>query len=138
MTLVVSITSKMALCSSKQPSTTTLSITTFIIFFLLSLPHSTHASSPNDFVGSSLGVSPTKFANSAKEVITVLQKVSSILSPFTNTFSHHSFLSNAISDCFDLLDMSSDQLSWSVSATQNPTGIINIYKTSTQTHTYYY
>jgi len=59
----------MALCSF----TATLSISSFIFFFLLiSLPqYSTSASSPNDFVGSSLRVSSTKFANSAEEVITI-------------------------------------------------------------------
>ncbi|PPS06288.1 hypothetical protein GOBAR_AA14353 [Gossypium barbadense] len=31
-------------------------------------------------------------------------------------------LSNAISDCLDLLDISADQLSWSLSASQNPNG----------------
>lgn len=114
----------MALCSSKQPSTTTLSISSFIFFFLLiSLPqYSTSASSPNDFVDSvSLRVSPTKFANSAEEVISVLQKVISILSRFTNVFGH-SRVSNAVSDCLDLLDMSLDQLNQSISAAQNPKG----------------
>ncbi|WJX36814.1 pectinesterase [Trifolium repens] len=106
----------MALYSKTQPYT----ITTFIFFFLLlTLPHSTSAST--DFVAPTcLRVTPTKFVDSAKEVITILERVTSILSGF-NVFGHSS-LSNAISDCLELLDMSAEQLSWSMSASQNPKG----------------
>ncbi|XP_058729917.1 pectinesterase/pectinesterase inhibitor PPE8B-like [Vicia villosa] len=102
----------MALCLKKQPFT----IATFIFFFLLlSLPQFT--ASPNDL--SCLKVSPINFTNSAEEVITNIQQVTSILSGFTNAFEQPRFL-NAVSDCLDLLDMSADQLDWIISATKNP------------------
>ncbi|XP_058729906.1 pectinesterase/pectinesterase inhibitor PPE8B-like [Vicia villosa] len=96
------------------------SIATFIFFFLLlSLPHFIASASPNDL--SCLKVSPISFTNSAKEVITNLQQVTSILSRFTGAFGQ-SHLLNAVSDCLDLLDMSADQLDWIISATENPRG----------------
>jgi hypothetical protein len=67
---------------------------------------------------------PTKFVESAKEVSTILQKLHSILSPlaFTNT----SGLPNGIHDCLDILDMSSEQLRMSMSATQNIHYVFNL------------
>ncbi|KAI5415368.1 pectinesterase/pectinesterase inhibitor PPE8B [Lathyrus oleraceus] len=106
----------MALSFKIQPFT----IATFIFFsLLLSLPHFTASGSPNDL--SCLKVSPINFTNSAKEVITNLQKVISILSRFADPFGQSRLL-NAVSDCLDLLDMSADQLDWIISATRNPTG----------------
>ncbi|CAK8563918.1 unnamed protein product [Lathyrus sativus] len=99
----------------------TKTIFTFIFFFLiLSLPHFTAFA---DFNGSAcLKVSPLKFISSAEEVITVIQQVTSILSRFNGGVFGHSRLSKAVSDCLDLLDLSADQLSWSISASQNPKG----------------
>lgn len=80
------------------------------------------AGARNDFSGSAcLKVSPNSFVGSVREVIGVLNQVASILSKFTSGFRDFR-LSNAISDCLDLLDMSSDELTWSVSATQSPQG----------------
>ncbi|KAL5065680.1 hypothetical protein RYX36_027417 [Vicia faba] len=105
----------MALYSTKT-------ILTFVFFFLmLSPPHFT-ASASTDFNGSvCLKVSPLKFISSVEEVITIIQQVTSILSRFNGVFGH-SRLSTAVSDCLDLLDLSADQLSWSLSASQNPKG----------------
>ncbi|XP_050921197.1 pectinesterase/pectinesterase inhibitor PPE8B isoform X2 [Lathyrus oleraceus] len=106
----------MALCFKKQPFT----IAAFIIFFLLlSLPHFSASASSNDL--SCLKVSPINFTNSAKEIITNLQQVTSNLSRFTGDISHPLLL-NTISDCLDLLDVSVDQLYWIISTTQNPKG----------------
>lgn len=68
-----------------------------------------------------LKVSTSEFAGTVKNTIDVVQQVASILSQFANSFGDFR-LSNAISDCLDLLEFSSDELSWSVSATQNPKG----------------
>lgn len=76
----------------------------------------------------SLKVSPSEFAGTVKTVVDVLQDVTSILSEFGSGFGD-SLLSNAVSDCLDLLDLSSDELDWSVSATQTPQGIIFLFKT---------
>ncbi|XP_004508051.1 pectinesterase/pectinesterase inhibitor PPE8B [Cicer arietinum] len=98
-------------------STTTLTL----FFMLLFLPHIT-SSSPANFAGSTcLRVSPTKFVDSAEEVITVLQQVTSILSRFGNVFGNSRF-SHAITDCLDLLDLCSDELNWAMSASQNSNG----------------
>ncbi|KAL5065683.1 hypothetical protein RYX36_027420 [Vicia faba] len=86
------------------------------IFFSLLL---TASASPNDL--SCLKVSPINFTNSAEEVITNIQQVTSIFSRFTNALGQPHLL-NAVSDCLDLLDMSADQLDWIISATRNPTG----------------
>lgn len=75
-----------------------------------------------DVLGSEcLKVSTSEFVGSVRTVIDVLQQVASILSGFGSAFGD-SRLSNAVSDCLDLLDLSSDELTWSASASQNPKG----------------
>ncbi|XP_027338375.1 pectinesterase/pectinesterase inhibitor PPE8B-like [Abrus precatorius] len=72
-----------------------------------------------------LRVSPSQFLHSARTVVGVLQDVNStLLSELTNVNNNvHNFrLSDAISACLDLLDLSADQLSWSISAIENPQG----------------
>ncbi|CAI8610917.1 unnamed protein product [Vicia faba] len=95
---------------------------TCIFFFLvLSLPHLS-ASASTDFYGSVLlKASPIQFINSAKEVITNLQQVTTVLSRF-NVNAAHPRVSDAISDCLDLVDLSTENLHWSISAIQNPNG----------------
>ncbi|KAF1870427.1 hypothetical protein Lal_00003633 [Lupinus albus] len=87
------------------------------------LPFGANASTYNNNTVRSefLKVSPSEFVGSVNEVVDVLQDVTSILSEFANVFGDFR-LSNAVSDCLDLLDLSSEQLSWSVSATQSPKG----------------
>lgn len=63
----------------------------------------------------------SEFVNSVKDTIDTVKQVASIISPFVNVFGDLR-LSSAISDCLDLLDLSSDELTWSLSATQNPKG----------------
>ncbi|KAK7265499.1 hypothetical protein RJT34_33119 [Clitoria ternatea] len=108
----------MALPSRKQPHTLTLTLTLLLVFFLgLGAAHA-------DFAGSAclhLKVSPTAFVSSLTELIAVVEQVSSILSRFSPPFANLRLLT-AVSDCLDLLDLSSDVLSWSLSATQNPKG----------------
>ncbi|KAK7363363.1 hypothetical protein VNO77_05503 [Canavalia gladiata] len=110
---------QMALSSTKQPPTLTF---TFLLVLFLGLSTSLAAPASTDFAGSAcLKVSPTQFVGSVGEVINVIQEVASILSRFTGRFGNFR-LFNAVSDCLDLLDLSSDVLSWSLSATQNPKG----------------
>ena len=80
------------------------------------------ASSGKDFSRSEcLKVPTSEFLSSVKTTIDAVQSVVSIISPFAKLFGDLR-VSNAISDCLDLLDFSADELTWSLSATQNPKG----------------
>ncbi|KAK6944612.1 Pectinesterase inhibitor domain [Dillenia turbinata] len=68
-----------------------------------------------------LTVPSSVFANSIKATLDMVSKVTSIVAPFANTFGDR-LLANAINDCLDLLDFDDEELSWSLSATQNPNG----------------
>ncbi|XP_020593171.1 LOW QUALITY PROTEIN: pectinesterase/pectinesterase inhibitor PPE8B-like [Phalaenopsis equestris] len=56
------------------------------------------------------------FLSTLHSTINHIQQVSSIVSTFAGTFDGDLRLSSAISDCLDLLDFSSDELSWSLSS----------------------
>ncbi|XP_019417377.1 PREDICTED: pectinesterase/pectinesterase inhibitor PPE8B-like isoform X2 [Lupinus angustifolius] len=75
-----------------------------------------------------LMVSPSEFVVSLRTSVDVLEDVTSTLSNFTyysrNDLGEFQF-SNAISDCMELLDLSSDQLSLSISATESPQGQVS-------------
>ncbi|KAM1178871.1 hypothetical protein ACFX13_018432 [Malus domestica] len=75
----------------------------------------------NDIPSECLKVPASEFAGSLRDTIGVVKQVASILSQFANAFGDFR-LSNAISDCLDLLDFSADELTWSLSASQNPEG----------------
>ncbi|KAJ1437081.1 Pectinesterase, catalytic [Sesbania bispinosa] len=108
----------MALSSTLTPTITL--IFSLVLFLGLCTPWG--AAAPTDIVGlECLKVAPSEFAGSVRTVVGILQDVISILSEFGNGFGDFR-LSNAISDCLDLLDLSSDELDWSVSATQTPKG----------------
>ncbi|XP_058729928.1 pectinesterase/pectinesterase inhibitor PPE8B-like [Vicia villosa] len=94
---------------------------TFIFFFLILSPHFTDSASIDFNAPVLLKTSPNQFINSAKQVITNLQQVTTILSRF-NVNAAHPRVSNAISDCLDLIDLSTQNLHWSISAIQNPNG----------------
>lgn len=97
-------------------------------FFMFSLMLS--ACTPNaassrsdDLQNECLKVPISQFVGSLKTVIDVVLDVTSIISNFGN-FLGDLRLANAITDCLDLLDFSADELSWSMSASQNPMGIL--------------
>jgi pectinesterase len=69
-----------------------------------------------------LNVAPSEFVGTVKDVIEILQDVTSILSEFGGSGFGDSRLSNAVFDCLEMLDLSSDALTWSVDATQTPKG----------------
>ncbi|KAG4949535.1 hypothetical protein AAZX31_15G174800 [Glycine max] len=102
----------MAVFSTKQLSTSTLT-TTFIIFFVRS-----------EFTGhGSLRVSPSEFIGSVTTVGDVLQNVTSILKSELRSVKNDFHLPDAaVSTCLDLLDLSADELSWSISAVQSSQG----------------
>lgn len=89
--------------------------------------------SPSDLVQTecSLKVPFSQFSGSILSSMDVVQQVMAIFSPFGKLFGD-SRLSTAISDCLDLLDSSTDQLSWSLSAAQNPNGTMLILFLITQ------
>ncbi|CAK9143272.1 unnamed protein product [Ilex paraguariensis] len=83
---------------------------------------STFVNSGSDYVQSEcLKVPASEFVSSVRSTIDEVRQVISIVSKFTNAFGDFR-LSNAISDCLDLLDLSADELTWTLSASQNPNG----------------
>ncbi|KAK9222360.1 hypothetical protein WN944_010795 [Citrus x changshan-huyou] len=68
-----------------------------------------------------LKVPASSFISSLKTTVDAIQQVVPVISKFANLFDDFR-LTNAISDCLDLLDFSADELSWSISASQNPAG----------------
>ena len=112
----------MALSSTKEPPKLPTITFIFFAFLLLSLSVPSGASARSGFLEPEcLKVSSTEFIGSVRDVIDVLQDVSSVLSKFGRLFGD-SRASNAISDCTDLIDLSSDELRWIASATQSPKG----------------
>ncbi|CAJ1940608.1 unnamed protein product [Sphenostylis stenocarpa] len=94
----------------------------FSFSFLFFLALCTPLTAATGFAGSAcLSVSASRFAGSITQVITAIEKLSSILSRFSTRFADFR-LATAIADCLDLLDLSSDVLSWALSASQNPKG----------------
>lgn len=66
-------------------------------------------------------VPASEFVSSLKSTIDTVRQVTSVVSKFTSLFGDFR-LTNAVSDCLDLLDLSSDELGWTLSASQNPNG----------------
>ncbi|PIN13646.1 Pectinesterase [Handroanthus impetiginosus] len=77
----------------------------------------------SDFVAPAeyLDVPASEFVGSVKSTIDIIRQVISIVSEFGGVFGDFR-LSNAVSDCLDLMDLSVDQLSWTLSASQNSNG----------------
>ncbi|KAI7981706.1 hypothetical protein LOK49_Contig17G00006 [Camellia lanceoleosa] len=79
-------------------------------------------SSSSDLVESEfLKVPISEFANSVRSTIDVVQQVASLVSRSAGVFGDFR-LSNAIADCLDLLDLSADELTRTLSASQSPNG----------------
>ncbi|KAE9448909.1 hypothetical protein C3L33_19221, partial [Rhododendron williamsianum] len=79
-------------------------------------------SSDSDFLQPECLKVPTGvFASSVKSTIDVVEQVASLVSKFAPAFGDFR-LSNAISDCLDLLDLSADELTRTLLASQNPNG----------------
>lgn len=90
--------------------------------FLCCLADSSPGSAPSDLLQREcLAVPTSQFLSSLRSTVEVLRQVSGIVSQFGTVFGDFR-LSNAVTDCLDLLDFSSDELSWTISATQNPKG----------------
>ncbi|KAE8687587.1 putative pectinesterase/pectinesterase inhibitor 44 [Hibiscus syriacus] len=80
----------------------------------------TNAGTTNEFLEAEcLKVPAAEFIGSLRTTIDAIRKASSVVSRFGGLF-HDFRLSNAISDCLDLLDFSADELTWTLSASQNP------------------
>ncbi|XP_010526022.1 PREDICTED: probable pectinesterase/pectinesterase inhibitor 44 [Tarenaya hassleriana] len=88
----------------------------FLILLTLCVPYELRAED-YDY----LKVPANEFVSSINMAVEVMREVSSVLSQF-GEFGGDLRLQNAVSDCLDLLDFSSDELSWSASASQNPKG----------------
>ncbi|KAL8548737.1 hypothetical protein ACS0TY_007847 [Phlomoides rotata] len=68
-----------------------------------------------------LKVPASEFVGSVRSTIDIIRQVISIVSEFGGAFGDLR-LSNAVSDCLDLMDLSVDQLSRTLSVSQNPKG----------------
>lgn len=75
----------------------------------------------DDYQLECLKVANSEFVSSVRSTIGAVREVTSIVSKFTSAFGDFR-LSNAINDCLDLLDLSADELSWTLSASQSPNG----------------
>lgn len=75
----------------------------------------------SEFVGQTdyLKIPAAEFVSSVKSTIDVVRQVTTIVSGFSNFFGDFR-LRNAISDCLDLLDLSVDQLTNTLSVSENP------------------
>ncbi|XP_059288046.1 pectinesterase/pectinesterase inhibitor PPE8B-like [Lycium ferocissimum] len=73
------------------------------------------------FQSECLEVPTSEFVGSVKSTIDTVRQVTSMVSKFASFFGDFR-LSNAISDCLDLLELSADELSWTLTASQNPKG----------------
>ncbi|KAA8534722.1 hypothetical protein F0562_029836 [Nyssa sinensis] len=93
-----------------------------LLLLVLMILWAPFCSSGSDFLElECLKVPTSEFTSSLKNTIDVVRQVTSIVAKFANAFGDFR-LSNAISDCLDLLDLSSEELSWTLSASQNPNG----------------
>lgn len=97
---------------------------TFVLLLTLSL-----CSAENDVFSSTgyaqiecLRVPPLEFAGAAKTAVDLVRKAGALVSKFDKKFGN-SRVGHAILDCLDLLDSASEELSWIISASQNPNGI---------------
>lgn len=70
-----------------------------------------------------LKVPTGEFASSVKSTIDVVQQVASLVSRYATAFGDFR-LSNAIADCLDLLDLSAEELTRTLSASLNPKGTL--------------
>lgn len=68
-----------------------------------------------------LNVPASEFVGSVRSTIEIIRQVISIVSEFAGVVGDFR-LSNAVSDCLDLMDLSVDQLSSTLSVSQNPKG----------------
>ncbi|XP_027177368.1 pectinesterase/pectinesterase inhibitor PPE8B-like [Coffea eugenioides] len=97
-------------------------LVTFLVILGLWSPHLVSCVNNNPLIQSECLMVPTsEFVGSLKSTIGIVRQVTSIVSRFTS-FLGDFRLSNAISDCLDLLDLSADELDWTLSAAQKPSG----------------
>lgn len=83
---------------------------------------SSFGSSDSDFLQPECLKVPTGvFESSVKSTIDVVEQVASVVSKFAPAFGDFR-LSNAITDCLDLLELSADELTRTLLASQNPNG----------------
>lgn len=70
-----------------------------------------------------LNVPASEFVGSVRSTIDIIRQVISMVSEFAGVLGDFR-LSNAVSDCLDLMDLSVDQLSSTLSVSQNPEGTL--------------
>ncbi|KAJ8767309.1 hypothetical protein K2173_017353 [Erythroxylum novogranatense] len=103
--------------------TTSSTLASFIFFstLVLCLCVPSGSSSEIELQAQCLKVPASQFAGSMRTIIGIIQDVVSVIQNFGGFFNDFR-LTNAVSDCLDLLDFSTDELSLSMSASENPKG----------------
>lgn len=101
-----------------------------VVFFLLFFSGAGLSSpSATDVTNELLTVPFNDFVSVLQSAMSEIQSVLSIISQFSGAFGDVR-LSSAIDDCIDLLDFSTDELGYSLSATRNPNGKVDGTSTS--------
>ncbi|KAG6769856.1 hypothetical protein POTOM_025522 [Populus tomentosa] len=106
---------------ARMSKISTLSLFLLLLSFFLPVCTAHASSITDDLQSSCLKVPVNQFVGSLMTILDIIRDVTSIISNFGNVFGDNR-LTNAITDCLDLLDFSADELSWSMSASQNPNG----------------
>ncbi|KAJ0881996.1 putative pectinesterase [Helianthus annuus] len=93
-----------------------------LLILILVLPSTPTGTAADVYVDADcLKVPGSEFVDSVKSTIQTVRDVISVVSKFSGSFGGDFRLSNAIADCLDLLDLSADELTWTLSVSQNPT-----------------
>ncbi|XP_019198470.1 PREDICTED: pectinesterase/pectinesterase inhibitor PPE8B-like [Ipomoea nil] len=101
------------------PSGTTV-VVLLVAILLCSFGSGSSGAGELDFIPSEcLRVPATEFVGSVKSTLDAVKDVASAVAKFANVFGDFR-LATAVSDCLDLLDLSADELSWTLDASQNP------------------
>ena len=106
---------------TRMSKISTLSLFLLLLTFFLPVCTARASSITDDLQNNCLKVPVNQFVGSLTSTLDIIRDVISIISNFGNVFGDIR-LTNAITDCLDLLDFSADELSWSMSASQNPNG----------------
>ncbi|WOL08510.1 hypothetical protein Cni_G17263 [Canna indica] len=91
-----------------------------LLFFILFLTPARAASNvkPRSHLPTSSFVPSSSFLSTLQSTLDEIKSVTSLLSTFSGVLGDDQRLSSAVSDCLDLLDLSSDELTWTLSSSQ--------------------
>lgn len=96
-------------------------VTILVLVFLCFTSSSVYCSADYNFVAQTecLKIPANEFIDAVQTTLGIVRQVTSLVSGFTRIFGDFR-LANAISDCLDLLELSTDELTSTLYVTQNP------------------